>query len=93
MPVGIGLALWFLPPPAGLAPKCQRHAPSLRVGLVDVNRERQTVLVDEGLEGLGRLHHRVVLEDGVQAHDGQLIRREELVQAAGLRGEVRLCPW
>jgi hypothetical protein len=37
-----------------------------------------TVLVYEGLERLGRLHHRVVLE-------GQLIRREQQVQAAGLR--------
>ena len=66
----------------------QRQRASLRVGLVDSNRERQPVFMDEGRERLARLHHRVVLEDAVQAHDGQLVSVEELVQAASLRDAV-----
>ena len=54
------------------------------VGSVHADGEGPAVLVDEGLQRLDR-HHVMVLEDRVQADDGQLGRREGLAHPLGLR--------
>lgn len=58
------------------------------IGLVDTDRERNPVPVQENAQGLGP-HHIVVLEDGVQADHRDLFLREQPVDAQSLRQAVR----